>query len=155
SGKFDEHKRDIPYATLAQAFQTLVRQILTNSEVEVDRWRIALREAIGLNGQLIVNLIPEVELIIGKQPPAPEVPTKEAESRFHTVFRSFLGVFARKEHPLALFLDDLQWLDAATLKLLEDLPTHPDVQYLLLIGAFRHNEVSSSHPLVRALDAIR
>ena len=155
SGKFDEHKRDIPYATLAHAFQTLVRQILTKSEVEVDRWRIALREAIGLNGQLIVNLIPEVELIIGKQPPAPEVPTTEAENRFHTVFRSFLGVFARKEHPLALFLDDLQWLDAATLKLLEDLLTHPDVQYLLLIGAFRHNEVSSSHPLVRALDAIR
>jgi PAS domain S-box-containing protein len=155
TGKFDQYNRDIPYATLAQAFRTHVRQILTESEAEVGRWRDAIREAVGPNGQLIVSLIPELEFVIGKQPAVAELPATEAESRFHMVFRSFLGVFARQEHPLAIFLDDLQWLDAATLKLLEHLITHPDVRHLLLIGAFRDNEVSASHPLTKTLDAIR
>jgi predicted ATPase/signal transduction histidine kinase/GAF domain-containing protein/ActR/RegA family two-component response regulator len=155
SGKFDQYKRDIPYVTLAQAFRTLIRQILSESEGEVDGWRSAIRKAVGPNGQLIVNLIPELEFVIGKQPLVAELPATEAENRFHGVFRSFLGVFAREEHPLALFLDDLQWLDAATLKLLEHLITHPDVRHLLIIGAFRDNEVSTSHPLMQTLDAIR
>jgi PAS domain S-box-containing protein len=155
SGKFDQYKRDIPYATLAQAFQTLVRQILSKNEAEVKRWRDAIRDAVGLNGQLVVNLIPELELIIGKQAPVPEIPPQEAQNRFQAVLRAFLGVFARKEHPLALFLDDLQWQDAATLQLLEHLVTHPDVRHLLLIGAYRDNEVSPSHPLMLRLDSIR
>jgi hypothetical protein len=155
SGKFDQYKRDIPYATLAQAFQTLVRQILVKSEAEVEQWRGALREAVGPNGQLIVNLIPEVEFIIGKQPPVPELPPRDAQNRFQLVFRRFLGAFARPEHPLALFLDDLQWLDTATLALLEHLITDPEVRHLLLVGAYRDNEVSSSHPLARTLGAIR
>jgi predicted ATPase/signal transduction histidine kinase/GAF domain-containing protein/ActR/RegA family two-component response regulator len=155
SGKFDQYKRDIPYATLAQAFRTLIRQILSESEAEVDAWRNAIRKAVGPNGQLIVNLIPELEFVIGKQPPVAELSATEAESRFHMVFRSFLGVFADKKHPLAIFLDDLQWLDAATRKLLEHLITHPDVRHLLLIGAFRDNEVGPSHPLMQTLDAIR
>jgi serine/threonine protein kinase len=107
SGKFDQYKGDIPYATLAQAFQTLVRQVLSKGESEVGRWRDAIRDAVGLNGQLVVSLIPELELIIGKQAPVPEFPPQEAENRFQAVFRAFLGAFARKEHPLALFLDDL------------------------------------------------
>ena len=155
SGKFDQYKRDIPYATLAQAFRTLIRQILSESEAEVDRWRSSIREAVGPNGQLIVSLIPELEFVIGKQPPVASLSATEAESRFHMVFRSFLRVFADKEHPLALFLDDLQWLDAATLKLLEHLITHPEVRHLLIIGAYRDNEVSASHPLMQTLDAIR
>jgi predicted ATPase/transcriptional regulator with GAF, ATPase, and Fis domain len=155
SGKFDQYKRDIPYATLAQAFQTLIRQILVKSESEVDEWRHTLREAVGKNGELVVNLIPEVEFIIGKQPPVPDLPPHDAQKRFHLVFRRFLGAFARPEHPLALFLDDLQWLDAATLDLMEDLLTRPDVPRLMLIGAYRDNEVSSSHPLMRKLEAIR
>ena len=155
SGKFDQYKRDIPYATLAQAFQALVRQILVKSEVEVEQWRGALREAVGPNGQLVVNLIPEVEFILGKQPPVPELPPRDAQSRFQLVFRRFLGAFARPEHPLALFLDDLQWLDAATLELLEQLITGPEVRHLLLVGAYRNNEVSSSHPLTQTLSAIR
>jgi PAS domain S-box-containing protein len=155
SGKFDQYRRDIPYATLAQAFRSVIRQILSKSETEVDGWREAIRKSVGPNGQLIVSLIPELEFVIGPQPPVAILPATEAESRFHMVFRSFLSVFARKEHPLALFLDDLQWLDAATLKLLEHLMTHPDVRHLLLIGAFRDNEVSSSHPLRQTLDAIR
>jgi PAS domain S-box-containing protein len=155
SGKFDQHKRDIPYATLAQAFETLVRQILSKNEAEVEHWRDSIRDAVGLNGQLVVTLIPELELIIGKQVPVPELPPQEAQNRFQAVFRAFLSVFARKEHPLALFLDDLQWLDVATLQLLEHFVTHPDVRHLLLIGAYRDNEVSSPHPLMLTLDSIR
>jgi predicted ATPase/GAF domain-containing protein len=155
AGKFDQYKRDIPYATVGQAFQTLIRQILVKSEAEVGHWRYALQEALGPNGQLIINLIPEVEFIIGKQPPVPDLPPQEARNRFQLVFRRFLGAFARPEHPLALFLDDLQWLDAATLELLEHLITDPDVQHLMLVGACRDNEVSPSHPLMRMLEAIR
>jgi len=155
SGKFDQYKRDIPYATLAQAFQTLIRQILVKSEAEVEQWRSAILEAVGSNGQLIVSLIPELEFIVGKQPLIPDLPPKDAHSRLQLVFRRFLGVFARPEHPLALFLDDLQWLDAATLDLLEHLATHPEVRHLLLVGAYRDNEVSSSHPLLLRLEAIR
>src|SRR6266478_5829396 len=154
SGKFDQYKRDIPYTTLAQAFQTLIRQILVKSVAEVSHWRHALQEALGPNGQLIINLIPEVEFLIGKQPPVPDLPPQDARNRFHVVFRRFLSAFAKPEHPLALFLDDLQWLDAATLELLERLTTDPDVRHLMLVGAYRDNEVSSSHPLLRTLEAI-
>ena len=155
SGKFDQYKRDIPYATLAQAFQNLIRQILVKSEAEVSQWRHSLQETLGPNGQLIINLIPELEFIIGKQPSVPDLPTQDARNRFQLVFRRFLGAFARQEHPLALFLDDLQWLDTATLELLEQLITDPDLRYLMVIGAYRDNEVSSSHPLMRTLAAIR
>jgi predicted ATPase len=155
SGKFDQYKRDVPYATLAQAFQTLVRQILVKSEVEVDQWRRALAEAVGANGQLIVRLIPEVEFIIGKQLPVRELPPRDAQNRFQVVLRRFLSVFARKEHPLALFLDDLQWLDAATLDFIEHLVTHSEVRHLILVGAYRDNEISPSHPLLRTVEAIR
>lgn len=155
SGKFDQYKRDIPYATLAQAFQSLIRPLLSKNEGELRVWRQTLCEALHPNGLLIVGLVPELRHVIGEQPPVPELPPQEAQRRFHLVFRRFIGVFARREHPLALFLDDLQWLDAATLDLLEDLLTGSDMQHLLLIGAYRDNEVSITHPLVRKLDAIR
>src|SRR6516162_7156396 len=155
SGKFDQYKRDIPYATLAQAFQSLVRPLLSKPEAELRRWREALIEALDPNGLLIVDLVPELKHIIGEQPPVPELPPQEAQGRFQLVFRRFISVFARPEHPLALFLDDLQWLDAATLDLLEDLLTRPDVQHLLLIGAYRDNEVDPAHPLMRTFEAMR
>jgi len=155
AGKFDQYKRDIPYATLGQAFQSLVRALLGQSETELGRWRDSLSEALGPNGQLIVNLVPELELVIGKQPAVADLPPQDAQNRFQMVFRRFLGVFAHKEHPLALFLDDLQWLDAATLDLLEHLITHSEVRHLLLVGAYRDNEVGPSHPLLRTLEAIR
>jgi predicted ATPase/signal transduction histidine kinase len=155
SGKFEQFKRDIPYATLAQAFQRLVRSLLSESEVKLGRWRDSFNEALGSNAQLIVNLVPELELIIGKQPRVPDLPPQEAKNRFQMVFRRFLGVFAHQEHPLALFLDDLQWLDSATLDLLEHLMTHSEVRHLLLIGAYRDNEVGHSHPLMRTLEVIR
>jgi PAS domain S-box-containing protein len=155
SGKFDQYKRDIPYSTLAQAFQSLIRQLLTKSEAELGKWRQDLHGALDRNGQLIVDLVPELKLVIGEQPPIPEVPPQDAQRRFQLVFRRFIGVFARREHPLALFLDDLQWLDAATLDLLEDLLTRSELQHLMLIGAYRDNEVNAAHPLMRKLEAIK
>ncbi len=155
SGKFDQNKRDIPYVTLAQAFQTLIRQILSKSQEELNDSQEAILEALGSNAQLMVNLVAELELVIGKQEPVPELLPLEAQNRFEAVLRQFLGVFAQKEHPLVLFLDDLQWLDPATLRLLEQFITDPGIGHLLLIGAYRDNEVTASHPLMLTLKAIR
>jgi PAS domain S-box-containing protein len=155
AGKFDQYKRDIPYATIAQAFQSLIRQILGKSERELEYWRESLEEALGPNGQIIVNLIPELEIIIGPQPPAAELSAQDAANRFQMVFRKFIGVFARAEHPLALFLDDLQWLDMATLQLLQYLMLEPQVRHVLFVGAFRDNEVTNAHPLSRTIEDIR
>ena len=132
-----------------------MRQLLSTDDAELSRWRNALLEALGPNGQLMINLIPELALIIGEQPPVPDLPPQDRQTRFQLVFRRLLGVFARPEHPLALFLDDLQWLDAATLDLLEHLVTHSEVRHLMLIGAYRDNEVDPSHPLMRTLEMIR
>ncbi|HEX7910510.1 MAG TPA: AAA family ATPase [Paraburkholderia sp.] len=155
AGKFDQYKRDIPYTTLGQAFQSLTQQILDRGEAEVAHWRERLSEAVGSNGQLIVNLIPEVEDIIGPQPAVPELPAQEAQIRFHGVFGRFIGAFTRTGHPLVLFLDDLQWLDAGTICLLESLLAMPALQNVLLVGAYRDNEVGAAHPLSRTLIAIR
>jgi PAS domain S-box-containing protein len=154
SGKFDQYKRDIPYSTLAQAFQGLIRRLLGKNEGELAPWRDALRDALGANGGLIIDLVPELELIIGGQPPVPDLPPQDARRRFQLVFRRFVGVFAQPSHPLALFLDDLQWLDAATLDIVGDLLTHQDVHHLMLIGAYRDNEVNSFHPLMRKHAAV-
>ena len=155
AGKFDQFRRDIPYATIAQAFQGLIRPLLSNSDAALAPWREALQEAVGQNGQLIVNLVPELALIIGEQSPVPEVPLQDQQARFQLVFRRFLGVFARPEHPLVVFIDDLQWLDPATLDLIEYLVTDPEVKHLLLVGAYRDNEVDPAHALVRTLATIR
>src|SRR5271166_621558 len=155
SGKFDQLKRDIPYSTPVQAFQRLVRSLLGKGAAEVARWREAFLEALGPNGRLMADLIPELKLIIGEQPAVPELEPQQAQGRFQLVFRRFIGVFARPEHPLALFLDDLQWLDAATLDLLEDLLTQADMRHLLLLGAYRDNEVDAHHLLARKLAAIQ
>ena len=155
SGKFDQYKRDIPYSTLVQAFQSLVRPLLGKSDAELAIWRDAFLEALEPNARLMTDLIPELKLIIGDQPPAPELAPQQAQSRFQLVFRRFIGVFARPEHPLALFLDDLQWLDAATLDLLEDLLTRSDLQHLMLIGAYRDNEVDALIRWLRKLEAIK
>jgi predicted ATPase/signal transduction histidine kinase/GAF domain-containing protein len=155
SGKFDQLKRDIPYATLVQAFQSLVRPLLSKNEADLSRWRAVILETLGPNARLMTDLISELTLIIGDQPPVPELEPQQAQRRFQLVFRRFIGAFARAEHPLALFLDDLQWLDEATLDLLEDLLTQADLQHLMLIGAYRDNEVTAAHPLMQKLEAIK
>ncbi|MGV7214667.1 AAA family ATPase [Bradyrhizobium sp. UFLA05-112] len=155
SGKFDQLKRDIPYATLAQALQSLIRPLLGKSDAELAPWRDALQKALGSNAGLMVDLVPELKLLIGGPLAVPELPPKDAQRRFQMVLRQLIGIFARPEHPLALFLDDLQWLDAATLDLLEDLLIRSDLRNLLIIGAFRDNEVTAAHPLMRKLETIR
>ena len=129
--------------------------LLGKSESELGLWRDMLEQALGPNGALIINLVPELELIIGKQPPVADLSPQETQKRFEAVFRQFISVFARPEHPLVLFLDDLQWLDAATLDVLAHLATHPEVRHLLLVGAYRDNEVLASGPLMRKLAEIR
>lgn len=155
SGKFDQYRRDIPYSTLVQAFQSLVRTLLGKNDEELANWREALQEALAPNARLITDLIPELKHIIGEPQPVPALDPQQAQRRFLLVFRRFIGVFARAEHPLALFLDDLQWLDAATLDLLEDLLTSSDIRHLMLVGAYRSNEVDATHPLTGKLQAIR
>lgn len=155
SGKFDQYKRDIPYATLTQSLRSLVDQILGSSDEALSQWKRALQDALGQNGQLVVDLVPQVELIIGKQPPVQELSPQDAKSRFQTVIRRFLGAFALDERPLVLFLDDLQWIDTATLDLLRHVATHAESRNLLLIGAYRDNEVAIAHPLMRTIDDIR
>ena len=154
-GKFDQYKRDIPYATLAQALQTLIRQVLGKGEEEIAGWRGTIQKAVAPNGRLVTRLVPDLVALIGEQPPVQEAPPQDAQYRFNTVVRRLLNVFARPEHPLVLFLDDLQWLDAATLQLFEHLLLHPSVKHLLLLGAYRDNEVGPSHPLVLALESMR
>ncbi|MEG4961444.1 MULTISPECIES: AAA family ATPase [unclassified Microcoleus] len=154
SGKFDQFKRNIPYASLIQAFNSLLRQLLTESAVSLAIWRTKILTALGTDGQVIADVIPKVELIIGKQPEVPEVSPTEAQNRFNRLFKEFLRVFAQKEHPLVIFLDDLQWADSATLKLMQLLITDPEQQYLLLIGAYRDNEVSPTHPLIQTVEEI-
>ena len=155
SGKFDQYQGDIPYASLTQAFRELVQQLLAESEERIADWRQQIQAAVGSSGQVIVDVLPQVELIIGKQAPVPPLPPTEAQNRFHMAFQKFVAVFSSKEHPLVLFLDDLQWIDAASLKLIEYLLAHADTRYLLLIGAYRDSEVNTMHPLKAGIDAIR
>ncbi|WNG51447.1 AAA family ATPase [Archangium minus] len=155
SGKFEQFQRDIPYATLARAIQGLVQQLLAGSDEELAQRRERLQAAWGDQGQRMVELVPQLELIAGSQPPMEALPPAETRNRFNQVFLKFLGVFATREHPLVLFLDDLQWADAASLQLLQHLLTHPEAPPLLLIGAYRDNEVSLSHPLMLSLEAVR
>ncbi len=154
SGKFDQFKRDIPYASLIQAFSSLMQQLLTENATHLDQWRNKILTAVGANGQVIVDVIPEVELVIGKQPEIPQLDGTEAQNRFNRVFTEFINIFAQKEHPLVIFLDDLQWADSATLKLMQILTADPESKYLLLIGAYRDNEVSPTHPLIQTLEEI-
>ncbi|OUL28448.1 serine/threonine protein kinase [Nostoc sp. T09] len=154
-GKFDQFQRNIPYSAIADALQKLVQQILGEPDEQVQQWRSHLLKALGTNGQIIIDIIPEVELIIGKQPPVASVGAIEAQNRFNRVFQSFVRVFCSKEHPLVIFLDDLQWIDSATLKLIELMLLDEQIQFLFLIGAYRDNEVNPTHPLVLTLERLR
>ncbi|APR77909.1 Signal transduction histidine kinase CheA [Minicystis rosea] len=155
SGKFDQYNRDVPYATFAQALGSLVQQLLVKSASELGAWRDACVRALGNHGALVVRLVPELERIVGPQPPSPELPPRDAQLIFQRVMSRMLGVFARPEHPLALFFDDLQWMDAASLELLEVLAADAELGHLLLVGAYRDNEVDASHPLSRMLGRLR
>lgn len=155
SGKCDQVQRATPYLAFAQALQGVVRQVLTEPEAVLTQWRERLTAALGVNGQVVVEVIPDLALIIGEQPPVPELGPQEAQNRFLLVFQNFLKVFTRPDHPLVLFLDDLQWADSGSLKLLEQLLSSSDGGHLLVIGAYRDTEVSPGHPLWATLEAIQ
>ncbi|MEM9275572.1 MAG: AAA family ATPase, partial [Cyanobacteria bacterium P01_F01_bin.143] len=154
SGKFDQLQRGIPYSAIAQAFQDLIRQLLSEPEITLQTWKKKILEALDNNGQIIIDVIPELEKIIGKQPVIEQLDTTENQNRFNLVFQKFLHIFCQQEHPLVIFIDDLQWADLASLNLIETLISDPDIKYLLLIGAYRDNEVSPTHPLIHTLEKI-
>ncbi len=155
SGKFDQFQRNIPYSAFIQAFRSLIHQLLTESEEHIATWQCNILAALGNNGKVIIEVLPELELIIGPQPDVVTLGPTEAQNRLNIVFQNFIRVFTQPEHPLVVFLDDLQWADGASLKLIELLMTASDSQYLFLIGAYRENEVGPSHPLSLLLKAMR
>jgi len=155
AGKFDQFKRDIPYAGITQAFESLMQQLLTTSSDELAIWKQKLLSKLGQSGGIIIAVVPSVELIIGSQPAVPQLGPTEFQNCFHRLFKEFLNVFAQAEHPLVLFLDDLQWADSASLKLIQELVTDLDSRFFLLIGAYRDNEVNSTHPLVQTVEKIQ
>ncbi|HEY9850991.1 MAG TPA: AAA family ATPase [Leptolyngbyaceae cyanobacterium] len=155
AGKFDQFKRNIPYAALIQAFQELIRQLLTESAEKIEFWKDKILNVLGHNVRVIIDVIPELELIVGVKPEIAQLGANESQNRFNLVFKQFIHIFTEKANPLVVFLDDLQWADLASLKLIHLLITDPDSQYFLLIGAYRDNEVSPTHPFIQTLDKIQ
>ncbi|MEH2310329.1 MAG: AAA family ATPase [Nostoc sp.] len=151
-GKYDQFQRNIPFSAFVQAFRDLMGQLLTESDAQIQEWKNKLLKAMGENGQVIIEVIPELSIIIGIQPPAPELSGTAAQNRFNLLFQKFTQVFTIAEHPLVIFLDDLQWADSASLKLMQLLMT--DSRHLFIIGAYRHNEVNAVHPLMLTLSEI-
>ncbi|SFH12161.1 Predicted ATPase [Desulfotomaculum arcticum] len=155
SGKFDQYQRNIPYASLIQAMQKLVRQILGENEEQIALWKDKILHALGPNGQIIIDLIPEVELITGRQPLVPKLPPHESQNRFQLVLKEFLQVFATEAHPLVIFIDDLQWSDTASMQQINYIINNNEINYLLLIIAYRDNELADTHPLLPLVREIK
>ncbi len=155
SGKFDQFQSSVPYSAIVNAFRGLIRQLLTESEANLQIWKSKLLESFDSKGRVITDVIPEVELITGEQPALPELPPTESKTRFNLVFQNFIRVFCSKDHPLVIFLDDLQWADLGTLKLIELIMTDRELKHFFLIGAYRDNEVSATHPFIMMLDDLK
>lgn len=155
SGKYDQYNRDTPYSAVVQAFDALIRQLLSESEERITAWREALLNALGSNGQVICDVLPSLKHIIGEQPPVPALGPVEAQNRFTLYFQHFVSVFARHTHPLALFLDDLQWVDSASLNLITTILTDETLESFFFCGAYRDNEVSPTHPFIVAQEELQ
>ncbi|MEH2229269.1 MAG: AAA family ATPase [Nostoc sp.] len=151
-GKYDQFQRNIPFSAFVQAFRDLMGQLLSESDAKIQQWRNEILSAVGENGQVIIEVIPELSRIIGEQPPAIELSGTAAENRFNLLFQKFTQIFTSEKHPLVMFLDDLQWADSASLKLMQLLMA--DTKHMLLIGAYRDNEVNLAHPLMLTLSEI-
>ena len=150
-GKFDQFNRNIPFSAFVQAFRDLIGQLFSESDEELANWKTKILEAVGENGQILIDVIPELERVIGHQPPAIELSGTAAQNRFNLLFEKFIAVFTTPEHPLVMFLDDLQWADSASLNLIKVLMSKSEHGYLLLLGAYRDNEVFPAHPLMLTL----
>jgi predicted ATPase/signal transduction histidine kinase/CheY-like chemotaxis protein len=155
AGKFDQYQRNIPYSALSQAFNEFCNYLLTDSAEELNRWRAKILNAVGNNGQLLIDVMSQLILVIGPQPAVVQVGPTEAQNRFNLVFQKFFQAICQPEHPLVLFIDDLQWADLASLNLLKILMTDTDSQYFLIIGAYRDNEVDATHPLMITLEELK
>lgn len=152
-GKFDQFNRSVPLSAFVQALRDLMGQILAESDAELAQWQTKILDAIGEYGQVLIEVIPELERIIGQQPAAPELSGSAAQNRFNLLFQKFIEVFTTAEHPLVLFLDDLQWADSTSLQLIKLLMN--DNGYLLVLGAYRDNEVSPAHPLILTIEELK
>ena len=154
-GKFDQFNRNIPFSAFVQAFRSLMGQLLSESDTQIQEWKTKILEAVGGSGQVLIEVIPELERIIGSQLPVPELSGSAAQNRFNLLFQKFIAVFTTPEHPLVMFLDDLQWADSASLNLLKLLMAESETGYLLVVGAYRDNEVFPAHPLMLTLEDIK
>jgi predicted ATPase/signal transduction histidine kinase len=156
SGKFDQYQKNIPYSSLIQALRNLIRTFLTESDAQVTQWQNKIIAAVGNDGAVITDVVPELEFIIGQQPEVAHLPPVEARNRFNNLFGRFLTCLASADHPLVLFIDDLQWCDSATFDFLQNLFLNPQEHpYLFFIGAYRHNEVDNAHPLTKLIRTIQ
>lgn len=156
AGKFDQYQKNIPYSSLLQALRNLIRTFLTESDDQVAQWREKILEAVENNGSVICDVVPELAFIIGPQPESPHLPPVEARNRFNNLFGRFLACLANENNPLVMFIDDLQWCDTATFDFLQNLfANHNEHPYLFFIGAYRHNEIDSSHPLSKLMQAVQ
>ncbi|WP_434150903.1 AAA family ATPase [Methylocaldum gracile subsp. desertum] len=156
SGKFDQYQKNIPYSSLIQALRNLMRIFLTESDLQVQQWRKKILDVVENNGSVIIDVLPELEFIIGRQPEVPHLPPVEARHRFNNLFGRFLACLASEDNPLVLFIDDLQWCDSATFDFLQNLfDNHDEHPYLFFMGAYRHNEVDGSHPLSKLIRKIQ
>ncbi|MBD1936254.1 ATP-binding sensor histidine kinase [Microcoleus sp. FACHB-68] len=154
-GKFDQFNRNLPFSAFVQAFRDLMGQLLSSDDTQLQAWKAKILAAVGDNGQVLIEVIPELEQVLGQQPPVPELSGSAAQNRFNLLFQKFITVFTTPEHPLVIFLDDLQWSDSASLNLLKLLLTERDRGYLFIIGAYRDNEVFPTHPLMLMLDEVK
>ena len=155
TGKFDQLHGNVLHGALVAPFRELVNQILSESENNLIAWKSKLLDALGSNCKVIMDVIPEIELIVGPQPSVPELEPIEAQNRFHIVFQTFIRAFCRPEQPLVVFLDDVQWADSSSLKLLELIMTDAETKYLLVIISYRDEEVDVSHPVTMTLETLR
>lgn len=155
SGKFDQYQRNIPYSAIVQAFKQFFELLLIEDETRLIQWRKLIQDCLGNEGRVLVDMIPELEIIIGKQPEIPDLGGKEAQNRFNYVFQNFIKAIAQQDHPLILFIDDLQWADSGSIDLLKVLLTDKDSHYFLCLCAYRDNEVNVSHPFIKAIDSLK
>ncbi|MEM9926601.1 MAG: AAA family ATPase [Cyanobacteria bacterium P01_D01_bin.50] len=154
-GKFDQFNRNIPFSAFVQAFQDLIGKLLRETDAQLSSHKRKILQTLGYNAQVIIEVIPELERIIGQQTPVPELSGIAGQNRFNSLFQKFIQVFTQKEHPLVIFLDDLQWADLASLQLIQLLISESETNHLLLIGAYRDNEVFPAHPLILTLEEIQ
>ncbi|MCP4135235.1 MAG: serine/threonine-protein kinase PknK [bacterium] len=155
SGKFERLKKDVPYSAILEAFTGFARQILAEGNAKINQWKEKILAVLGPNGKIVTDIIPLFELILGKQQPVPTLEPVESQNRFNLVLQEFIKILPAREHPVVIFLDDLQWADLASLHLLKLFTTNSDIKHLFIIGAYRHNETPESHPLILTLDEIK